>query len=286
MRRRLLICAVLAALAATVATSASGSPPASRETASDTSLGHVRAMWAWYWKDDDELADWAAANDFNRVYLFCEGGFSRKVKRAIAALSDRGIAVEALAGENEWGLRPQGMLDFVRKTNAYQRHAAPEDRLAGIHLDVESFDSKLFRRQPERVLRRYLEVLKLAQRQSTLPIGWDIPFWFDGEHVDGHPYLDRLIAAADRITIMSYRDSAQGILDVARRELRLGKRHGTPITLGAETGDYKPASITFFQEGRAALEAALAAIGRRQAGDPAFRGVAVHHYGALRVLAP
>ena len=282
MRSRLLVCAA-ASLALLAGAGIGEAAPAQPDERADAP---VRAMWTWYWQGSDELAEWAQTNDFNRVYLYCEGGFSPKVERAIAALRDRGIAVEALAGENEWGLHPGGMLEFVRKANAYQRRAAPAHRLAGIHLDVESFDTKLFRRDPDRVLRRYRTVLERAQANSAVKIAWDIPFWFDGERVRGHSYLQGLIRAADRITIMSYRDSAKGILDVSRRELRLGKRYGTPVTLGAETSDYKPASITFFQEGRAALEQALAKVESTLEGNTAFRGVAVHHYGALRQLGP
>jgi hypothetical protein len=56
--------------------------------------------------------------------------------------------------------------------------------------------------------------------------------------------------------------------------------------VGVETGDVHPASVTFFDEGRAALVAALSLIRSRFGGKPGFDGIAVHHLESVASLKP
>jgi len=281
MRRRVKPLGALAAalLVLGAPAAAAGEPP--------DDLG-ADALWVWSWGGAGELTDFAAADGFDRVYLYAQGGFGPHVRAAIANLGAAGIAVEALGGERRWATdRRDGMVEFVRSARRYQRDAPAGARLAGVHVDVEPWALRAWDRHERRTQRRYVAALRAARRAAgPLPLAADIPFWADGIRLGGSSLAEAAIAATDAVTIMAYRDSAAEVIDVARREVRIAGRLGKRATIGVETGDYDPPSITFFQEGRAALVAALAAVDARFAAHRGFGGTAVHHYGSITALRP
>lgn len=241
------------------------------------------ALWVWSWDDPAELTGYVADGGFDRVYLYAQGGFNRRVRTAIRDLTGAGIAVEALGGETRWATtQRRDMLRFVRSARRYQRSAPAGARLAGIHVDVEPYDLRAWDRDPGGVARSYLAALEAACRAAgPLPLAADIPFWFDGIRAGGRSLAKRTIAATDAVTIMAYRDTAEAVAEVAEREVAIAGRLGKQATIGVETADVSPPQVTFFQEGRAVLAAALAEVSATFAARPGFGGTGVHHYGSL-----
>lgn len=192
------------------------------------------------------------------------------------------MAAEALGGETRWATtQRQGMLDFVRATRRYQRSAEPENRLAGIHLDVEPYDLPAWKRDPDRVAASLVASMRVATRAAgPIPVGADIPFWYDA------PLARDLIRATDSTTIMAYRDSGPDVVEVAADEVRMAGELGKTATVGVETDDVSPEQVTFFEEGRGALIEAISEIDSSFAGDPGYGGVAVHHLESLGRLVP
>lgn len=278
---------LLIALGALFAASLVLSLPAAAPADPPDDLG-ADALWVWSWEGSAELTDFTVAAGFERVYLYAQGGFGPHVRAAIADLRDGGVVVEALGGERRWATTDRGgMLAFVRSARRYQRGAPPGARLAGIHVDVEPYGLRAWDRHERRTQRDLVDSLRAARRAAgPLPLAADIPFWFDGIRLGPGSLAEATIAATDGVTIMAYRDSADAVIDVARREVRIAGELGSRATVGVETGDYDPPSITFFQEGRAALAAALAAVDARLGARPGFGGTAVHHYGSLVALRP
>lgn len=272
---------MLAAAAAAAPAAAAAAPPLAQPAPAPQPLG-ADALWAWWWPGQGALADAAEGYGFERVYLYAQGGFDAKVRNAIAALTARGIAVEALGGEQRWATTQRsGMLRFVGAARHYQRSAPPGARLAGIHVDVEPHALRAWDRDPDRVSRSLVRALRAARRAAgPLPLAADIPFWYD------RGMARRVIAATDATTIMAYRDSGPEVVDVARREVRLAGELGRTATVGVETAEVRPRSISFFEEGRGALIEAIAGIRSDLGAEPGFGGVAVHHYGSLVALAP
>lgn len=252
----------------------------------------TRALWAWSWDAPSELADFTAAEGFDRVYLYCQGGFTPGVRATIGLLARRGVRVEALGGETNWATNGRdGMLRFIRSARRYQHHASGPARLDGIHLDVEPHALKAWTRRPGRTRRAFLGALGAARRAAgPLPVAADLPFWFDGITLRFRGRHQTLSAAAlrqlDAATIMAYRDRPADIIAVSRLELGQAARLGKPLTVGVETGATSPGYLTFFEEGRAALEQALARIDAVLGGKPSFAGIAVHSYGSLKTLSP
>ena len=278
MTRRVAACAL-----ATLALLASAAPAAGQGTGP---IG-ADALWAWSWDSPEELAGFAADAGFARVHLYSQGGFDAKVRSAIAALSARGIAVEALGGEKRWATtQRRDMLRFVRSAVRYQRSAPPGLRLAGIHVDIEPYDLASWERDQRAVAESLAAALRDARRAAgPLPLSADIPAWFDGIRMRGGESLAELaMRSTDATTIMAYRDSAAEVIDAARREVRIATELGRPTTLAVETAAVRPRAVTFFEEGRTALIRALARIRAEFGRRSGFAGIAVHHYGSLRGL--
>jgi hypothetical protein len=273
--------AAIAALAAVSASAPAAAAPAAPPEQAPAPLG-ADALWAWWWPSESALVDAATGYGFDRVLLYAEGGFDAKVRKAIAALTSHGIAVEALGGENRWGTTQRaGMLDFIRAARRYERNAPPGAQLAGVHVDVEPYDLPAWSRDPDRVGRSLVASLAAAKRAAgPLPLSADIPFWYE-------PGLARdVIRATDSTTIMAYRDSGPEVVEAARAEVRIAGRLGRTATVGVETDEVRPRSVTFFEEGRGALVAAIAEIRSELAGEAGFGGVAVHHLESLGRLVP
>lgn len=238
------------------------------------------AVWAWWWPGAGRLAEEVAGYGFDRVYLYAQGGFDAKVRKAIAALGARGIAVEALGGERRWATTQRaGMLRFVRSARRYERNAPPQAQLAGIHVDVEPYGLPAWDRDAGRVGRSLIKSLRAARRAAgVLPLAADIPFWYG-------PRLARgVIAATDATSIMAYRDSGLEVIDAAAAEVRIAGELGRRATVGVETGDYDPPSITFFEEGRGALIEAIGEVDVALGSRAGFGGTAIHHLGSLADL--
>ena len=277
MIRRVAACAL-----ATLSVLALASPAAAQEEP----LG-ADALWAWSWDSPEELAGDAAEDGFNRVYLYSQGGFDARVRRTVAALAERGIAVEALGGEQRWATTQRAdMLRFVRSALRYQRHAPPQARLAGVHVDVEPYGLRSWDRDERGTAASLARALGAARRAAgPLPLSADIPFWFDGIAMGrGRDLAELLMRRTDATTIMAYRDSGPEVIEAARREVRAATALGRPATIGVETDEVSPASVTFFEEGRSALIAAIAEIRAGFGAQGGFGGIAVHHYGSLRAL--
>ena len=231
------------------------------------------ATWDWYWQGAGAPAATASAEDLGTVYLYAEGGFDAKVTGAIEGLRAEGANVEALAGEYTWA-RPgnhAGLLVFVR--------AARGQQVDAIHLDIEPYSLRMWRTDRARLIRSYLTALGAARHiAGPIPVNADIPYWY------GPTLLHRVLRRVDAITVMDYRDSGPAAIASAREEVRAAAAAGKRATIGLETGDVHPASVTFFQEGRAALTDAIAQIRDAYSGDSGFGGIAVHDAASLAAL--
>ena len=80
---------------------------------------------------------------------------------------------------------------------------------------------------------------------------YDIPCWLDDEiTLNGvtRPAYEFIIDNADRVTLMSYRDSCEGILSFAEDEIGYALSAGKVLDLGVETGEEEDI-VTFYEEG-------------------------------------
>lgn len=64
----------------------------------------------------------------------------------------------------------------------------------------------------------------------------------------------------DTIAIMSYRDTAAKILDVAKEEIAFAKQYGHKVILGVETKSSEGDQVSFMEEGKAVMVEEMAKV--------------------------
>lgn len=194
----------------------------------------------------------------------------------------------------------------MEKVINYNIAAAPEERFDGVNVDIEPYILPEFNAEKPSVQLQYLDVLqKMIDRRNTaginLPFGPAIPRWFDSS--EGAKEItwngqtkwlsEHVQDLSDYISIMDYRDVADGsvgIIAQAQGELSYANAIGKPnsVVIGVETLDIAnsgdPETITFREEGRTYMEAELDKVYAAFQDDPAFAGIAMHHYDSIRWL--
>jgi len=193
----------------------------------------------------------------------------------------RGIRLWALGGDPAWLSRPDAAV-------AWQRQALGLNLFAGSHVDVEPYALAAWSTQPSALAAQHVSLLRRLQADSPLPLQADVPFWMSEYTAGSVNWADGVLASVDGVTVMSYRDSAQGILDTGADLLARGDAAGVPVQLAAETQALADCTYcTFFEEGRAALDAALATVASTaRAAHPSYAGTSVHDYAHWSALAP
>lgn len=204
----------------------------------------ARSTWIWErsaWRDGGpELVAWARREGIRELFIVVplDGAAVREparlaafVRRAGAA----GIAVTAVEGDPHMVLPSQraATVDRVRAYAAYNRAAAPAERLRAMQFDVEPYllsDRVLAPKERDRAYLAMAEALH-AQAGGT-PLEFVVPFWWD----DKHELLAGLAPFADGLAVMDYRTDPDQIVRFAVPFLDWGSRHGKRVHIGLEAG--------------------------------------------------
>jgi hypothetical protein len=188
----------------------------------------------------------------------------------------RGITVQAVAGDPYWAFQ-EGYRDvdaIMRFVADFQSDRDPGRGLSGIQFDSEPWGLEDWRAFKVPFVLAYLALVDhLVQQQidlgSTGPIGFAIPYWFDGTNGEAPnvlragrlaPPFEHLVDVLDRspssfLVIMAYRKRAAGpggTLEIVADEFRSIRDRGSPIALvvGVETSAIDPRTATFFGSSR------------------------------------
>lgn len=249
-----------------------------------------------------EAADFLRKHRIRTVYLYtgskATGEQQTLYRSFIQAASNAGAEVQALGGERNWVLAGgrQGLLDFMRQVAAYNDSAPENARFSGLHLDVEPYLLPEWDKDPNGVVRQWEEMMDQASefaRGRSLELGVDLPFWLDdipasasadGESGESSETLDQwMMAKADSITLMSYRNEAEGsdgAIALVRQELRHAKAVGGRVFVGLNAAPDEQPKLTFYGTSAERLEQVAARIQREFAGNGGFGGIAVHDLAA------
>lgn len=201
--------------------------------------------------------------------------------------------------------RTQAVAEFEGILN-YNLSSDPRERFDGVNIDTEPYSLGDFKSAKPSVQVQYLDMLKalMDRKQASglnLQVGAAIPRWFDTS-VDASSiswngsvkWMSQHVQdTLDYISIMDYRDQADGsagIIEQARGEIDYANQIGKPnsVVIGVETIDVAdggdPEAISFYEEGRTYMESELNKVYAAFEGNPAFGGIALHHYGNLRIF--
>lgn len=284
----------LAAMAAkrTTTTKATTTTTAMQTTTTTTSSGtvmnfrqpgDVNTLGVWWWDAStiagttgQQYLNFCVQNNVSEIYLCISNMTSSgsisyaSVRSFVSTANSLGIRVAALSGDYSW-FEPNntGFQAYVDKFNAYQSAAAANEKFYSMHLDVEPHQDPLFQTNRAQVMQWYADfvvtkAVPAAEAAGTL-LEFDTPFWLTDMVIDAGTG-GNIVAAAlmakycDTVCVMSYRDTAQGMYDVAVEEIGYAQQYGSKIVLSAETYSTEGDSISYMEEGKAYMVSQLTAL--------------------------
>jgi len=209
----------------------------------------VKAVWWWNDELSDEYLEFAYDNGINTIY-YCTSKFNDETSSFIGRANDLNIDVYLLSGEYSWIEDRTGLNRLIEKFDIYQ--SSYENKFKGLHLDIEPHQHSEFKDRREELISG---LIKIAYDLSKLEydVEFDIPFWLEDiitiDEASKEAYK-WMIDYADSITIMSYRDTKEAILDVAEDEYVYADSIGKKILISVETYSLEGDFVSFHEEGR------------------------------------
>jgi len=238
----------------------------------------ISATWLWSVPPEPEAVTlFVRARGVREVFV--DGADLRAVDQC-ASLQQAGALGAVLGGDPQWVLDRRAGVNWCR--NALQRTGV--DRL---HLDVEPWTLPQWRTERDRLAdgyARFVEAISVELPGIHVDVDM-VPWLFTATRVAAQ----RVLVAADAVTLLAYRDRADGIRGFAAPAIVAARRLRRPYLLGVETmpvSDQVPSGTTFADDGAAVLARQLSLLDDELADDRLYRGVAVHHWATWRTLGP
>lgn len=207
-----------------------------------------RSTWIWdrseWMERGDALLAWAKSETIGELFIVVTldgakvrdpAGLRAFIRKAHAA----GIAVTSVEGDPHMALPAHraATTDRARAFAAYNREAAPEERLRAMQFDVEPYllpDAVL---APAERDREYLTMARaLREAAGDMAIEYVVPFWW----WDKTELLDGLAGLADGLAVMDYRTAPDQIYSFAAPFLDWSARHGKRVHIALEAGRVAP----------------------------------------------
>jgi hypothetical protein len=260
--------------------------------AAEMKAGH--STWLWETntivRNGDKLLAFMEQNDVAHIFLQINKNIPRQTYQDFIKKAGRkGMAVYALDGAPNW-VSNQGQKSarsFVSWVANYQAQVSEGEKFAGIHLDVEPYLYEGWNSQYAKTILAYQSLLVNAKASSEalhLPLTADIPFWFDEKSYNNRygkgKLSDWVIANTDSVTIMAYRDGAEGangIIELVKNEMNYAALQNKNVTIGVETvqsleGDF----VSFHEEGSSYMMDQLEIVQSSYQNVSSFHGFAIH----------
>ena len=247
--------------------------------------GENPTLGVWWWNSElaiDEYLGFAVDNGVTEVY-YCDAGLDSDTAAFVSECRRRDIDAYFLAGEYQWLDDPSPLYDVVERYIAF--NGEHPDTFSGVHLDIEPHQSPDFaERRGELIYSLVSLAAGLKAKYPSLRFDYDIPFWLNDEITFGGdtlPAYAHMILIADRVFIMSYRDTAEAIFDTAADEIAFAEANGKTPVLGVETYSEEGDSVSFLEEGKRYMYGELDKL-RGMLSDGS--GLAIHHIETWRGL--
>ena len=243
----------------------------------NTKIKDVMGVWWWNNKLDAELyLNFAIENGINEIY-FCSSEFGEETSKFINDANKLGAKVYWLQGEYEWLDDSSSLLRKIEDYCQYQKDY-PNSKFSGIHLDIEPHQNPDFTNRKEDLILKLIELADLLNKTYIdISFDYDIPFWFDDNIIYNdlnRPAYQHIIDIADRVFIMSYRDTANSIINIASDEFNYAQSVGKKLMLSVECSSSEADNVSFAEEGRNILKDELIKIKQILNNDV---GIAIHH---------
>ena len=236
-------------------------------------------MGVWWWDDEldaEKYLSFAKDNKINEIY-YCSGNLDENTSKFIELANKLDISVYWLQGEYQWLNDSSGLINKIDRYCQYQQDY-PNFRFSGIHLDIEPHQNPYFETKREELILKLIELADFLDKTYTnISFDYDIPFWLNDNITYNNlncPAYQHLIDIADRIFVMSYRDTADGIINVASEELSYAESVDKKLFLSVECLSYEGDKVSFMEEGKSVMNEELSIIKDRLGNKV---GIAIHN---------
>lgn len=232
----------------------------------------------WWWDnriDSTTYIDFAEDNNINEIYYY-SSSLNDKTDSFIEQANSKNIKVYWLIGKYQW-IEDNSLLDEKFATYiAYQNEY--KNKFEGIHIDIEPHQHPEFDLRRQELITKYVElVIALNKKYKDIKLEYDIPFWLDEKvTIDdiSKPAYEFVIDNSSKVTVMSYRDSAEKIYDVAKEEIEYAKVNNKTLNLSVETSQNEDDIVTFYEEGKDYM---MNELSKLRDMIPKNFGIAIHH---------
>lgn len=248
------------------------------------------SVGTWWWDEDldtNTYFKFATKNSVNEIYYYTNE-FNDKTANFIKDANKKNIKVFWLTGDYNFLTNPSALHDKINKYILFQETYI-NSNFAGIHLDIEPHQSPDFETNRLGLITSLISLASvLKETYPSILFDYDIPFWLDDELTIRYPSNElktlpafaHMINIANRVFVMSYRDSANEIYNTAVEELNYSYSTGKAIVLCVETSDVGN-DISFKEEGKKYLNAELNLLEEK---IKLGTGVAIHNIKSWKKL--
>ncbi|GAA0134337.1 hypothetical protein YSY43_11770 [Paenibacillus sp. YSY-4.3] len=272
------------------------STPTSTKAAATGKL--PKATWLWNTKlietQTEELLAFSASEGIHMIYL----QISTRVdipyyKNFIYKANALGIQVHALNGAPNWALESNRsqLTSFMNWIRSYQAMAAEEEQFTGVHVDIEPYLLPEWKNDMNTVIGQWqsnVQYIVQEAKKMKLPIAADLPFWLDKYAAsDSEMSLSSwMISQYDSVTLMSYRDSATAVINLAKEELQEAAKLNKRIYTGVETKYSAEGNhVSFYEDGYDYMNTQLLYLDQLGRTYSSYAGIAVHDLVGMMELA-
>lgn len=242
------------------------------------SKGSEETFSIWWWDnriDTTTYLDFAEDNNINEIYYY-SSSLNDKTNSFIKQANSKNIKVYWLIGDYQWIEDNDSLEEKFATYIAYQNEY--KNKFEGIHMDIEPHQHPEFKSRRQELITKYVElVIALNNKYKDIKLEYDIPFWLDDKvTIDDitKPAYEFVIDNSSKVTVMSYRDSAEKIYDVAKEEIEYAKVNNKTLNLSVETSQNEDDIVTFYEEGKDYM---MNELSKLRDMIPKNFGIAIHH---------
>jgi hypothetical protein len=293
-----------------------------------------KEIGTWVWDPVDkmststmaQLVNDAQTNNFNTIYLSidpylnirvmpagaarqrAENNFEAAAYNFISLAHQKNIAVDAEAGEVDWG-EPQNYRNAADIVSFVQTFNASHDgKFRGVQFDIESYSLPQYTTDSTTVLTDFVGLVQTLVNQdeassTPMPLTMIVPYFYTSDHgatpqitVDGitdYAYahivrvLNQLPSGDGRVMVLAYRNSASGpdgSINLAQAEISGANASNVQVIVAQETGNVQPSVITFYGMPKTELFSQTQKINDTFYSDHSYGGIAVDYLQAFLAL--
>jgi len=221
-------------------------------------------VWSTGGRTATELADFCDQEAVRELYLKLDLSDPATVRDYVGKLHARGLRVQFLGGDPSWAYDHQQdgsdrMAQFIDYNDKQATSSA--ERFDGVNFDVEWYSSPHDNTDKAgydgwiALFQQWRTMVDRSAQPSTIQLGASIPYWLEPTSDHSFTNPSKIQGLTDYVTVMAYRDNADGIVDAVSTEVQNARALGTGLVIAVEFKNIDPTE-TFWDQSQADFDSA------------------------------